>query len=62
MSEPTLQDLRRENAYLKQRNAQLQSDVSDLNAELDRLKSSLDQTMARRVDRTPNPLSGGQQR
>jgi hypothetical protein len=38
MSEPTLDDLRREKLYLKTRNAQLQSDVTDLSAENDRLR------------------------
>lgn len=48
--------LRRENAYLLQRNAQLQDDLTCVTAEAARLR----QVAERLHGRTPNPLSGGQ--
>ncbi len=60
MSDDTLEALKRENAYLKQRNAQLQSDLTDVNAEVNRLTGILEQTAARRAENRPNPLAGGQ--
>jgi hypothetical protein len=60
MAEPTLQDLQRENLYLRQRVAQLQSDVTDISAEADRLRQELERLHGRRAQQRPNPLSGGQ--
>ena len=60
MTVDTLEALKRENAYLKQRNAQLQSDLTDIGAEVTRLTGILEQTAARRAEHRPNPLSGGQ--
>jgi len=52
----TLDELQRENVYLKQRNAQLQADVTDLGAERDRLIQELDRLHGRRQAKAPNPL------
>lgn len=56
----TLDQLERENAYLKLRIAQLQSDVTDLCAERDRVLQELDRVQGRRQARAANPLGGGQ--
>jgi hypothetical protein len=56
----TLDELQRENLYLRQRNAQLQSDVVDISAERDRLAQELERVHGRRQLRAANPLSGGQ--
>ena len=56
----TLDELQRENAYLKQRNAQLQSDLVDVSAERDRLAQELERMHGRRQARAADPLSGGQ--
>jgi prefoldin subunit 5 len=53
-------ELRRENAYLKQRCAQLQGDATDLAAENLRLRQELERVSARRATAQPNPLAGGQ--
>ena len=55
-----LEDLRRENAYLKQRCAQLQGDVTDLSAEATRLRQELERLTGPRQGARPDPLSGGQ--
>lgn len=55
-----LEDLVRQNAYLRQRNAQLQEDVTALAAEAERLRQMLDRLHGRRPAAAPNPLSGGQ--
>jgi prefoldin subunit 5 len=54
------EDLRRENAYLKQRCAQLQDDATDLAAENLRLRQELERISGRRATTGPDPLSGGQ--
>jgi hypothetical protein len=56
----TLDELQRENLYLRQRNAQLQSDVVDISAERDRLAQELERVHGRRQLRAANPLSSGQ--
>jgi FtsZ-binding cell division protein ZapB len=56
----TLDELQRENVYLKQRNAQLQADVVDISAERDRLVQELERVHGRRQARAADPLSGGQ--
>ena len=56
----TLDELQRENAYLKQRNAQLQSDLTDVGAERDRLAQELERVHGRRQARAANPLGDGQ--
>lgn len=55
-----LEDLVRQNAYLRQRNTQLQDDVTALSAEAERLRQMLDRLHGRRPAVAPNPLSGGQ--
>ena len=55
-----LDDLQRENAYLKARVAQLTSDVTDLSAEIDRLRQERERLQGRRDARAPNPLGSGQ--
>lgn len=55
-----LEDLVRQNAYLRQRNTQLQDDVTALSAEAERLRQMLDRLHGRRPALAPNPLSGGQ--
>lgn len=60
MSEPYLDRLVRENAYLKLRCSQLESDLADVSAEAERLRQRLEHTHARREASRPNPLSGGQ--
>jgi FtsZ-binding cell division protein ZapB len=52
----TLDELQRENAYLKLRNAQLQSDVTDVTAERDRLAQELERVQGRRQARAASPL------
>jgi TolA-binding protein len=52
--------LRRENAYLKQRLAQLEGDIVDLSSQVTRLQQQNQHFSARRMARTPDPLSGGQ--
>lgn len=52
--------LKRENAYLLQRNAQLQEDVTSLSAEAERLRQAAERLQGRRLARQPDPLSGGQ--
>lgn len=60
MPEAEIDQLRRENAYLKQRNAQLQADVTDVSAEVGRLQEALEHAHARRAaNRPPSPLGGG---
>ena len=59
-ADEALSPVERENRYLKQRVAQLQSDVGDLNSEIDRLRQQLEHAGARREQRAPNPLGGGQ--
>ena len=61
MSEPVAEDrIRRENAYLLQRNAQLQDDLTAVSAEAERLRQVVERLHGRTGLRTPNPLSGGQ--
>ena len=61
MSEPVTEDrMRRENAYLLQRNAQLQEDLTAISAEAERLRQVVERLHGRTGLRTPNPLSGGQ--
>ena len=60
MTTPTLDDLQRENAYLRQRNAQLQSDMADLSADLERLRQERERLSGRMAARSPNPLGSGQ--
>ena len=52
--------LRRENAYLLQRNAQLQDDVTALTAEVERLRQIVERFHGRTPAHAPNPLSSGQ--
>jgi hypothetical protein len=56
--DPELDQVLRENAYLKQRCAQLQGDVDNLSSQVTRLTEQLDHHRVRRD--APNPLSGGQ--
>lgn len=61
MSAPVNDDrLRRENAYLLQRNAQLQDDLTAITAEAERLRQVVERLHGRTASRLPNPLSGGQ--
>lgn len=61
MSAPTDDErLRRENAYLLQRNAQLQDDLTSLTAEAERLRQVVERLHGRAATRLPNPLSEGQ--
>lgn len=60
MSERTVSELDRENAYLKARIAQLEGDVTDLTAENLRLAEERERLHARRAARAPDPLGGGQ--
>jgi hypothetical protein len=60
MADRTPAELERENAYLKARIAQLEGDVTDLGAENLRLQEERQRLHARRADRGPNPLGGGQ--
>ncbi len=60
MTEPEVQELKRQNDYLKLRCAQLQGDVSDISAENTRLRQELERIAGRRPGATPNPLGGGQ--
>jgi len=60
MAERTIQELERENAYLRLRVAQLESDVVDLSAENGRLREERERLHGRRVARRPDPLGGGQ--
>ncbi|HEY8571922.1 hypothetical protein [Phenylobacterium sp.] len=60
MPEPTPEELKRENAYLKQRIVQLQSDAMDLSAEVDRLRQERERLHGRRATQAPNPLGSGQ--
>jgi hypothetical protein len=60
MTDEDAEGLRRENAYLKQRCAQLQGDVVDLSSQVTRLEQQLEAVHARRANRRPDPLSGGQ--
>ena len=54
----SLDQLERENAYLKLRLAQLVSDFVDLKAENDRLQDERERLHARRIGLAPNPLGG----
>ncbi len=56
----TSEQLRRESAYLLQRNAQLQDDVTALTAEVQRLRQIVERLHGRTPSAAPNPLSGGQ--
>lgn len=60
MTEIEIQELKRQNDYLKLRCAQLQGDVGDLNAEAMRLRQELERIAGRRAGLRPDPLSGGQ--
>lgn len=61
MSAPVTDDrLRRENAYLIQRNAQLQDDLTAIGAEAQRLRQVVERLHGRTPSQAPNPLSGGQ--
>jgi cell division protein FtsB len=60
VSERTVSELDRENAYLKARIAQLEGDVTDLTAENLRLAEERERLHARRAARAPDPLGGGQ--
>ena len=60
MTERTLAEAERENAYLKLRVAQLESDVVGLTAENGRLREERERLHARRAARAPSPLGGGQ--
>jgi hypothetical protein len=60
MSDRTLTDLERENAYLKLRVAQLEGDLMDVSAENNRLREERERLHGRRAARAANPLGGGQ--
>lgn len=60
MTSDTEESLRRENAYLRQRNAQLQDDLTAISAEAERLRQMVERLHGRTPERSPNPLSGGQ--
>jgi hypothetical protein len=60
MTERTLAEVERENAYLKVRVAQLESDLMDVSAENGRLREERERLHGRRVARAPSPLGGGQ--
>ncbi len=52
------EELRRENAYLKQGCAQLQGGFTDLAAENMRLRQELERIAGRRAMARPDPLAG----
>ncbi|MBW3560240.1 MAG: hypothetical protein KY449_10825 [Proteobacteria bacterium] len=54
------QELRRENAYLKQGCAQPQGDVTDLAVGNMGLRQELERIAGRRAMAKPDPLAGGQ--
>lgn len=56
MTEPEIQELKRQNDYLKLRCAQLQGDVGDLGAENTRLREELERIAGRRAPSAPDPL------
>ena len=56
----SIDQLTRENDYLKQRNAQLQGDVAAISAEAERLRQILERLNGRSAARAPSPLGGGQ--
>jgi predicted nucleic acid-binding Zn-ribbon protein len=60
MTERSLTEVERENAYLKLRVAQLESDLTDVSAENGRLREDRERTHNRRIANPPNPLGGGQ--
>lgn len=64
MTERTVDQYARENAYLKLRVAQLEGDVQDLSAENQRLREERERLHGRREARAgasvPNPLGSGQ--
>lgn len=60
MSDRTLAEVERENAYLKLRLAQLESDLMDVSAENGRLREERERLHARRTAGPANPLGGGQ--
>jgi prefoldin subunit 5 len=53
MTEPTLESLTRENAYLRQRNAQLQEDLTALGAEAERLRQIVERLHGRTTTASP---------
>jgi hypothetical protein len=55
----SLEELRRENLYLRERVVQLQADLTDVTAESDRLRQMLERLHGRRAA-LPDPLAGGQ--
>jgi hypothetical protein len=60
MKLPPDERLRRENAYLLQRNAQLQDDLTAVTAEAERLRQIVERLHGRTAAHAPNPLRGGQ--
>ncbi|MEH0196503.1 hypothetical protein V7S57_11080 [Caulobacter sp. CCNWLY153] len=60
MTDEDAQAMRRENAYLKQRNAQLQNDVTSLGGQVLRMQQELERLSGRHGGWAPNPLTGGQ--
>jgi hypothetical protein len=58
MNDRGIEELRRENEYLKLRNAQLQRDVIALEAEGGRLRQELERRLSRSLNRAPLPQVG----
>lgn len=58
MSEPTVADLARENAYLKQRVAQLSDDLVAIGAEAERLRQIVERLHGRNPSGAPKPSWG----
>jgi predicted RNase H-like nuclease (RuvC/YqgF family) len=58
MNDRGIEELRRENEYLKLRNAQLQRDVVALEAEGERLRQELERRLSRGLNRAPLPQVG----
>ena len=56
----TVEQLERENAYLRQRVEQLTGDVTDLSAENARMRQERERLHGRSAASPANPLSGGQ--
>jgi hypothetical protein len=60
MTDEDAQAMRRENAYLKNRNAQLQGDVTSLSGQVVRMQQELERLSGRHLGRSPDPLAAGQ--
>lgn len=56
MTQRDIDDVMRQNEYLKLRNAQLQRDVTSLEAEAGRLRQELERRGARTLAGVPDPL------